>query len=232
MLARADSAGCTHEFLNALRGYGIEYSVGFDVTENVQLAILDVPADAWVEAIDQDCGLRGGAGVAELTDLLDLSAWPEGTRAICRREEPHPGAHFTLFDPEGWRYQVFLTDSADDDLSYLEARHRGHARVEDRIRCAKDTGLRNLPFYEFSNNAVWVEVVAIAQDLLAWTQGLCLSGKLAKAEPKGLRFMVLHMAGRLVRGGGVTNLRLEADWPWVQELVRAFATLRGLRFAT
>src|SRR5437879_5055449 len=156
MLARADSAGCTHEFLNALRRYGIEYSVGADVTENVQLAILDVPAGAWVEAIDQDCALRGGAGVAELTDLLDLSAWPSGTRAICRREEPHPGAHFTLFDPEGWRYQVFLTDSADDDLSYLEARHRGHARVEDRIRCAKDTGLRNLPFYEFANTAVHI----------------------------------------------------------------------------
>src|SRR5437879_8350322 len=101
MLARADSAGCTHEFLNALRRYGIEYSVGFDVTENVQLAILDVPPGAWVEAIDQDCGLRGGAGVAELTDLLDLSAWPEGTRAICRREEPQSGAHFTLTDPEG-----------------------------------------------------------------------------------------------------------------------------------
>src|SRR5207249_490067 len=232
MLARADSAGATHDFLNALRAKGIEFSVGTDITEAVRLAILDVPANAWVEAVDQDYELREGAQVAELTDLLDLSAWPEGTRAICRREEPHSGAHFTLFDPEGWRYQVFLTDSVDDDLSYLEARHRGHARVENRIRCAKDTGLRNLPFHEFANNAVWIEVVAIAQDLLAWTQGLCLSGKLAKAEPKGLRFMVLHMAGRLVRGGGVTNLRLEADWPWVQELVRAFATLRGLRFAT
>jgi len=232
MLARADSAGCTHEFLNALRRYGIEYSVGFDVTENVQLAILDVPPDAWVEAIDQDCALRGGAGVAELTDLLDLSARPEGTRAICRREEPHPGAHFTLFDPEGWRYQVFLTDSGDEDLSYLEARHRGHARVEDRIRCAKDTGLRNLPFFEFANNAVWVEVVLIAADLIAWTQGLCLKGKLAKAEPKALRFMLLQVAGRLVRGGGAVNLRVQEDWPWAADLARAFATLRGLAFAT
>ena len=224
--------GADEDHYAALCRYGIEYSVGFDVTENVQLAILDVPPDAWVEAIDQDCALRGGAGVAELTDLLDLSAWPEGTRAICRREEPHPGAHFTLFDPEGWRYQVFLTDSADDDLSYLEARHRGHARVEDRIRCAKDTGLANLPFYEFANNAVWVEVVLIAQDLIAWTQGLCLTGKLAKAEPKGLRFMLLHMAGRLVRGGGIVNLRLQGDWPWAGELVRAFAKLRRLSFAT
>ena len=104
--------------------------------------------------------------------------------------------------------------------------------MEDRIRCAKDTGLRNLPFFEFAHNAVWLEVVLIAQDLIAWTQGLCLSGKLAKAEPKALRYMLLHVAGRLVRGGGVVNLRLQEDWPWAQELVRAFATLQGLSFAT
>ena len=232
MLARADSAGTSHGFLNALRRRGIEFSVGFDITEAVRFAILDVPADAWVEAVHQDYELREGAGVAELTALLDLSGWPAGTRAICRREEPHCGAHFTLFEPEGWRYQVFLTDSPDDDLPYLEARHRGHARVEDRIRCAKDTGLRNLPFFEFSNNAVWVELVLMAQDLIAWTQGLCLTGKLAKAEPKALRYMLLHVAGRLVRGGGAVNLRLQEDWPWAGYLARAFATLRGLSFAT
>src|SRR5205807_1294407 len=84
---------------------------------------------AWVEAVDQDYELREGAQVAELTGLLDLSGWPAGTRAICRREEPHPGAHFTLFDPDGRRHQVFLTDSPDEDLAYLEARHRGHARA-------------------------------------------------------------------------------------------------------
>ena len=83
-----------------------------------------------------------------------------------------------------------------------------------------------------SNNAVWVELVLIAQDLIAWTQGLCLTGKLAKAEPKALRYMLLHVAGRLVRGGGAVNLRLHEDWPWAGELVRAFATLRGLSFAT
>jgi Transposase DDE domain group 1 len=232
MLARADSAGASHGLLNAVRKRGIEFSVGFDITEVVRLAILDVPKAAWVDTVHQDYELREGAGVAEITGLLDLTGWPEGTRAIVRREEPHSGAHFTLFDPEGWRYQAFLTDSADDDLPYLEARHRGHARVEDRIRCAKDTGLRNLPFFEFAHNAVWLEVVLIAQDLIAWTQGLCLSGKLAKAEPKALRYMLLHVAGRLVRGGGVVNLRLQEDWPWAQELVRAFATLQGLSFAT
>ncbi len=70
-----------------------------------------------VEAVTEWPVFREGAQVAELTDLLDLSSWPAGTRAICRREEPHPGASFTPFDPEGWRYQVFVTDSPDHDLA-------------------------------------------------------------------------------------------------------------------
>ena len=101
-----------------------------------------------------------------------------------RREEPHNGAQFNLFDPGGWRHQVFITNSTDPDITYLEARHRGHARVEDRIRCAKDTGLRNLPFPDFANNACWVELICVAQDLIAFTQGLVLESDLATAEPK------------------------------------------------
>src|SRR5229473_1131475 len=155
------------------KGYGFHpLGAWLDITEDVRLAILDVPKTAWVEAVHQDYELREGANVAELTALLDLSSWPEGTRAICRREEPHSGAHFTLFDPEGWRYQVFLTDSVDDDLAYLEARHRGHARVEDRIRCGKDTGLRSFPFRQFAANQVWLELVLAAQDLLTFFQRL------------------------------------------------------------
>ena len=196
MLARADSAGATHGFIDALRERGIEFSVGFDVTEEVRLAILALPKGAWGEAIRQDCEVRDGAAVAELTEYLDLSCWPAGTRAIVRREEPHPGAQFNLFDPGGWRHQVFICDSTDPDISYLEARHRGHARVEDRIRCAKDTGLNNFPFHDFAANQAWLEVVLGACDLLAWTQALCLSGALAAAEPKRLRYCLLHTPDR------------------------------------
>lgn len=226
MLARADSAGATHEFLNALRAAGIEFSVGFTITEDVRLAILALPADAWGEAIRQDCETREGAQVAEITHLLDLAGWPEGTRAIVRREEPHPGAQFNLFDPAGWRHQVFITDSADPDLAYLEARHRGHARVEDRIRCGKDTGLNNFPFHDFAANAAWLEIVMCASDLLAWTQLLCLDGELATAEPKRLRYCLLHAPARLAHHARRSVLRIAANWPWRHELRLAFVRLR------
>jgi hypothetical protein len=215
MLVRSDSAGASHEFIDALRERGIEFSVGFAITEDVRKAIQKLPKKAWSIAIRSDCSEREGAEVAELTGL-DLKAWPTGTRAIVRREEPHPGAQFNLFDPDGWRYQVFICDSTDPDISYLEARQRGHARVEDRIRCAKDTGLRRLPFPEFENNACWVELVLMAQDLLAFTQGLVLEDDLAQAEPKRLRYTVLHTAGRLTTSGRVTTLRLQKEWPWAK----------------
>jgi hypothetical protein len=109
MLVRADSAGATHGFVNAIVAKQMEFSIGFDVTEAVRLAILQVPKYRWREPMGQDMEPRDGAGVAEITDCLDLTAWPAGTRAICRREQPHPGAHFTLFEPDGWRHQVFIT---------------------------------------------------------------------------------------------------------------------------
>jgi len=232
VLARADSAGATHGFVNAIVAKGFEFSIGFDVTEAVRLAILDVPAGAWAVPISLDMEERDGAGVAEVTAYLDLSAWPEGTRAVCRREEPHVGAQFDLFDPEGFRHQVFITNSKDPDIVYLEARHRSHAHVEDRIKAAKATGLAHFPGQRFSSNAAWMFVVLLAQDLLVWAQRLCLDGELANAEPKRLRYCVLHVAGRLARTGRRSLLRLDSTWPWAKALARAFERLSALNFAT
>ena len=231
MLARCDAAGASRAFLEALVQRGIEFSVGMEMRNTVRLAILALPASAWKEAITAQCELREGAEVAELVGL-DLSNWPVGTRVIVRREEPHVGAQFNLFDPDGWRHQVFMTNSTDTDITYLEARHRGHARVEDRIRCAKDTGLRNLPFADFANNACWVELICLAQDLIAFTQGLVLEGELAKAEPKRLRYTLLHTAGRLTTTSRRTTLRLQSEWPWATALAEAFAKLRSLLLIT
>jgi hypothetical protein len=95
-------------------------------------------------------------------------------------------------DTEGRRYQVFVTDQSDRNLTRLELRHRQHARIEDRIRAAKATGLANLPFDAWRRNAVWLELVLAAQDLTCWLQCLLLDGELAIAEPKRLRTRLLH----------------------------------------
>ncbi len=201
------------------------------MTAAVQAAILALPAEAWTPAIEADGEPRDGADIAELTGWLgDPSAagWPEGTRVLVRRERPHPGAQLTFSDADGWRFQTFATDTPAGQLAHLEARHRAHARVEDRIRCARSTGLAHLPSRQFNVNTVWVELVGLACDLLAWTRLLLLDGALATAEPKQLRYRLLHVAGRLVRSGRRRHLRIDRNWPWKDALVTAFQRLSAL----
>jgi Transposase DDE domain group 1 len=225
----ADSAGATHAFLDHLREQGMRFSVGFDLDSRVRAAILTLPADAWVAAVDADGGDRDGAQVAELAGLdLPAAGWPAGTRAICRRERPHPGAQLTFSDADGWRFQVFVTDQPDPDLARLELRHRQRARVEDRIRAAKATGARNLPFDLWRRNAVWLQLVLLALDLVGWAQALLLDGDLAIAEPKTLRYRLWHTAGRISRHARRLRLRLQRTWPWAAALVRAFTRLNAL----
>jgi Transposase DDE domain group 1 len=228
ILVRTDSGGATHAFTADCRDAAIRFSVGYELNDSVRQAILELPESAWVPAIDADGSKRDGAWVAELTDRLDLSGWPEGSRLIVRRERPHPGAQFQIFDEHGYRHTCFLTDQEGADIAALELRHRGRARVEDSIRAGKDTGMRNLPHDAFEHNQTWLEVSLIAQDLLCWTKLICLDGELATAEPKRLRHRLLHMAGRIVRHGRRTRLRLQADWPWAQALADAFARLRAI----
>ena len=227
ILARTDIGGCTHEFTSDCREANIRFSVGYELTETVRQTILELPESAWMQAIDADGKNREGAWVAELTEHLNLSAWPTGSRLIVRRERPHPGAQFQIFDEHGYRYTCFLTDQHSTDIAALELRHRGRARVEDSIRAGKDTGMRNLPHYAFEHNQTWLEISLIAQDLLCWTKLICLDGELARAEPKRLRQRVLHIAAKLVRHGRRTHLKLDHDWPWSKALATAFKRLRA-----
>jgi hypothetical protein len=228
ILARADAAGATHEFAEALRERKIRFSLGYPVTERVGQVALALPRRRWHPALEPEGTAREGAWVAELTDRVDLSAWPQGTRLICRRERPHPGAQLRFSDPEGHRYQCFITDQRGRSLARLELGHRLHARVEDRIQESQELGLGRLPFQDWERNCTWLCLALLAGDLLAWLRSLVLAGELALAKPKRLRHRALHVAGRLTRSGRRRTLHLPASWPWAQELLAAFERLRGL----
>ncbi len=227
LLIRADTGGATHALVDHLRERSVRFSISLPADERVRAAVLAVPANAWTPAVDADGQPRAGAEVAELC-ALDLSGWPAGTRAICRREDPHPGAQLSFTDADGHRFQVFITDQPDPDVAALELRHRRRARVEDRIRAAKATGLRNLPFDRWRRNAVWLELVLMACDLTCWAQTLLLSGELRVAEPKTLRYRLWHVAARVVRHARRVTIRLQRTWPWATALAAAFTRLRAL----
>jgi hypothetical protein len=234
ILIRCDSAGASHPFLHDIRGlreHGVRtfFSVGAAITEPIRTAI--IACLDWLPAIDGDGGFHDGAEIAELTHLLDLSAYPPGTRMIVRRERPHPGAQLSLFDTiEGLRHQVFITDTprGAGSLQRLELRHRAHARVEDRIRTGKDSGLGRFPSSQFAINQAWLELALISIDLLAWMRTLLLDGQHALAEPKKIRYRLRHVAARIVHTARRTIVRIARYWPWANDLAQAYARLAAL----
>ena len=230
VLVRADSAGGTHEFLTWLTGSRrrLAYSVGFTITDEAGEAILRIPARAWTPPCDSDREVRDGAWAAEVTGLPGLKGWPKGMRVIVRKERPHPGAQLRFTDLDGHRFTAFATSTRTGQLAGLELRHRRRARCEDRIRNAKDTGLRNLPLHRYDQNQIWCEIAAMACELLAWLAMLALSGTARRWEPKRLRLRLFSAAGRIVRGSRRLRLRLAARWPWSHDITTAITRLQAL----
>jgi len=229
IVVRGDIGYAVKDFLAHTREQGCRFSVSFEITDTIKNAIRAVPERAWQPAIRQDDSLRPGAAVAELTHQITLpEGWPAASRLIVRREPLHPGAQQTIDDIDGCRFTALLTDQTDPDFTVLEQRHRARARAEDRIRTLKDLGMRNLPCGEFSRNAVWLNLALLALNLTTWTQALTLSGELARAAPKRLRYQLFHVAARVARSARRITVRLHADWPWTPHLLAAFQRLRAL----
>lgn len=225
---RADTAGGTKKVLAGLAARNLVFSVGMRTSEDAAAAITDIPESAWQPAREADGTPRPGAQVVEWPDLVPSWA-PAGTRAIVRRERPHPGASLRLWDYNGLRHQVTLTNDDTGDIVVLEHFHRAHAQVENRIKQLKDTGLSRLPFSDYDANRVWFELVLIAALLLAGLRHLVADDdELAVAEPRRLRYTLLNVAARLVRHARRTYLKLDRAWPWTRHLVAAHKRLPRL----
>jgi hypothetical protein len=222
MLITCDGAGSTHALvehisaLNTQPGFQVRYSVGLDFDARIRAVVSHVPDTAWAPALDAAGNPRDDAQVAELTVLLRdshsgdrLAGWLPTCGSSPRRENPHSGAQLSLFEQHaGKRYQVIATNTPGTEVPFREASHRAQARVEDRIRCGKNTGLAHLPSRDYAINHAWCAVVSLACDLLAWLALLALSGDLARAEPRTLRYRLLHTAGRIVRGQRRRRLKI------------------------
>jgi hypothetical protein len=236
VLARSDSAGATHAFATACVERGIGFSFGFPVDARIQRIVDVIPDECWHPALqtpDRDGNqFRDGAWVAEATGMIDLTSWPVGSRLILRKERPHPGAQLTFTDVDGMRITAILTNTehgvVPGQAAGLELRHRQHARVEDRIREAKATGLRNLPCRAWNENAAWLQVVLCAVDLVCWAKKICFADvvELARCEIAAFRYRVLHVAARITRSARQVRLRIDKTWRWAAQIAEGFHRLR------
>lgn len=222
---RTDSAGCTG-FVWHARDRNVGFAVIARSNAGIHAAISRIAfdSDAWRPAQGQNGEERPGAAVAEVTEHLDLSAWPPGTRLIVRREPLHPGAQHSLFPSTMFRYWGHYTDAAGDPVD-LDVHMRAHARVEDNIRRLKDSGAQRFPFTDFDANSVWLAVVCFGDGLVRWFQQLCLTGSLAVAEPKTLRWALWHTPARIVHRARRRVVRILDGWPGTDALLDAYGRI-------
>ena len=220
---RTDSAGCSARLAGEFRARNIRFAVVARTNPQVKAAISRAvdDEDRWSPALTQAGEERDGAAVAELTDLIDLTGWPEGTRFIVRREPLHPGAQTSLFPSLDYRFWGQFTDRAANAVE-ADVHLRAHAHVEDHIRRLKASGLERFPFTDLDANRAWLALVCFAADLVRWFQLLCLRGPLATAEPKTLRWQLWHTPARVVRHARQTIVRILDDWPNADALLAAY----------
>jgi hypothetical protein len=223
VVVRADSAGCTEDFLKACRKRHVGFYVSARSNAQITAAIFDAIGieEVWLPALAQNGEEKDGAAVAELTSLIEDRKLPEGTRLIVRREPLHPGAQRSLFPSLDYRYWGFYTDQ-DGDPRDLDVTMRAHAHVEQHICRLKDSGLTRFPFTSFEDNTTWLMVVVLAADLVRWFQLVCLRDAWCDARPKALRWAIFHAPGRLVHSARRRIVRIIENWPTTDVLVDAY----------
>ena len=229
VVIRADSASYAKEVVGGLVDRGLGFVVGARITAPIREAIEALAADAWQPIVTADGKLRPDASVAEAVWPAG-EGWPAGLRLVIRREVPHVGAQLRYTDQDGHRYQAAISN-LDVSAATIEHHHHAHAVVEDRIREARQLGLQNLPFSTFRANHAWLQVVLLAQDLLAWTQRLTRPTK-TWMEPRTLRFCLIAVAGRISRHARQLTLHLPRPWPWSADLIDAYQRACQLRYTT
>jgi hypothetical protein len=236
VVVRSDSAGGTKAFVKGCR----DRNIGFHVVARRQTAVSGAIATAnedphrWEMALDPDGELdetftSGGlaSSVCEVTDLVDLSSWPEGTRLVIRRQPLHPGARTSLLPDLEYRFWGHYTDQKGDPAE-LDRSMRAHAHVEDFIGRLKDSGLERFPFTDFEANQAWLQTVLWASDLVAWFQMLCLTGPLAVAKAKRLRWTFWHAPARIITTARRDIVRILDGWPTATEILAAYRNIAAL----
>ncbi|CAN5832610.1 hypothetical protein BH23ACT4_BH23ACT4_14890 [soil metagenome] len=234
VVVRSDSAGGRALATGCrVRNLGFQTVARRNETVSAAVSVANTDRGRWEPALKQDGSEQDPddghrvAEVCEVTDLVDLSGWPEGTRLIVRREPLHPGAQQTLLPDLEYRFWGHYTDQ-DGNPAELDRLMRAHAHVEDHIQRLKESGLLRFPFVNFEANQAWLQVVCWAADLTRWFQLLCLSGPLRRARPKRLRWSLWHAPARAISSGRRNIIRILDGWPTTPDLLAAHRNIAAL----
>ncbi|MBV9140445.1 MAG: transposase [Pseudonocardiales bacterium] len=209
LMVSCDGAGASHgliarlDALAARPGYQLTYSVGWDLGARERTAISRVPEGAWQVAIDHRGAVRERRAEDACQDFR------------CAHERCwHEQAHVTELTG------LLREDPAGNQLAGWPPSMRVFARRE-RPHPGAQLSL-------FAINSAWLAAALIAATLLALLRLLALEGELARAEPKTLRYKILHAAARLTHSGRRRRLKISRTWSWATAITTAWTRLNAL----
>ena len=222
---RADSAFYSRAGLGTAVKLGVDFSVTARQDKKIRAAIEAIDEEAWTPIpYWLSTPEVSGADVAETSYTAFAGTEPIEVRLVVRRVRPTPGSQLALFTT--WDYHAFVTNRLGD-LVQVEADHRRHAVVEQRIAELKSAGLAHLPSGKFMANAAWLALAVMAHNL-GRAVGRLAGGDLERATSGTLQRAIFTAPGRMVSSGRRRHLRLPASWPWAQAIERALASIAAI----
>ncbi len=160
------------------------------------------------------------------------SDWPEARRCVVARRlieetEPEP----TLFTLERYLYRAWFTNLPLTPAGVWHF-YDGRAGMEPRIReLREDFALRKIPTRAFVANALYLEVVRLAYNLVTAFQRTCLPEEWQDLTLSKLRHRLFWLPGELTRPQNRPTLRL-ANLPtalgWTDQIRRRIQKLKPL----
>ena len=223
LVVRADSAFYSRAVLGTAVKHGAHLSVTARQDKKIRAAIEAIDEDAWAPIpYWLSTPEVSGADVAETTYTAFSGKDALEVRLIVRRVRPTPGSQLALFTT--WDYHAFVTNRPGDVLQ-IEADHRRHAVVEQRIAELKSAGLAHLPSGKFMANAAWLALAVMAHNL-GRAVGRLAGPDLHTATASTLQRRIFTVPGRLVHSGRRRHLRLPAAWPWAHAIEQALVNIQ------
>jgi len=225
LIVRADSAFYSKAVLHTAIKFNVQFSVTARQDKKIRAAIETIDESAW-QPIPYWLSTPevSGADVAETSYTAFSGKDALTVRLIVRRVRPTPGSQLALFT--AWDYHAFVTNRPGDVLE-VEADHRRHAIVEQRIAELKSAGLAHLPSGNFMANATWLALTVVAHNL-GRAVGLLAEHDLERATAASLQRKIFTIPGRLVHSGRRRHLRLPASWPWAEAIERAIENIQAI----
>ena len=224
---RSDTAGYQHTVLNDLRREKIAFAISADMSPELRARALAVPEPAWKPLRQARNGgelvpsTREWAEVEFIPDHGSYKKDEQPDRYLIERVRP---VQLPLFaDGTPYHYYAIVTNRWDwDGERLLRWAHERCGTVEPAHDVLKnELGGGVLPCKRFGANAAWWQIVILTANLIAALKLIALPLEWRPMRPKRLRFLLLHLAGRLVTHGRRIFLRLARDHPSTTVFVEA-----------